>query len=79
MTDLNDAGLSRSQLLRDALLTLTAVLFAFAALDDITTDNATTFTSEWLGLGVCAAWLLTVSWRLTLEKSPRWQKPSPRV
>jgi len=23
--------------------------------------------------------LLTVSWRLTLEKSPRWQKPSPRV
>ena len=23
--------------------------------------------------------LLSVSWRLTVEKSPRWQRPSPRV
>lgn len=71
MTDLHGAGLSRSQLLRDGLLTLIAVLLAFAALDDITTDNATTFTFEWLGLGVCAAWLLTVSWRLVRGKD-RW-------
>jgi hypothetical protein len=51
MTDLNRAEQSRGQLLRDALLALTAVLIAFAAFDDITTDTATTFTFEWLGPG----------------------------
>lgn len=64
MTDLIRAGQSRGQLLRDAVLTVTAVMIAFAAFDDITTDTATTFAFEWLGLGVCAAWLLMVSWRL---------------
>lgn len=63
MTDKNRAGQSRGRLLRDAVLTVTAVLIAFAAFDDITTDTATTFWFEWLGLGVCAAWLLIVSWR----------------
>jgi hypothetical protein len=71
MTDLNRAGHQRGQLLRDALLTFTAVLIAFAAFDDITTDTATTFTFEWLGLGVCAAWLLIVSWRL-VRGQHRW-------
>ena len=71
MTGLNRAGQSRGQLLRDAVLTFTAVLIAFAAFDDITTDTATTFTSEWLGLGVCAAWLLIVSWRL-VRGERRW-------
>ena len=71
MTDLDRAGQSRGQLLRDALLTFTAVLIAFAAFDDITTDTATTFTFEWLGLGVCAAWLLMVSWRLVPAEN-RW-------
>ena len=71
MTDLSRAGQSRGQLLRDAVLTLAAVLIAFAAFDDITTDTATTFTFEWLGLGVCAAWLLIVSWRL-VHGQHRW-------
>jgi hypothetical protein len=71
MTDLNRAGQSRGQLLRDAVLTITAVLIAFAALDDITTDTAATFTVEWLGLGVCATWLLILSWRL-LRREHRW-------
>jgi hypothetical protein len=86
MTDLNRAGPSRGQLLRDAVLTFTAVLFAFAAFDDITTDTATTFTFEWLGLGLCAAWLLIVSWRLvraSISGSARcrlscWLSPSVR-
>ncbi len=64
MTDLSDAGQSRGQLLRDAVLTIAAVMIAFAALDDITTDTAATFTFEWVGLAVCATWLLIVSWRL---------------
>jgi peptidoglycan/LPS O-acetylase OafA/YrhL len=71
MTTLNRAGQSRGQLLRDAVLTFAAVLIAFAAFDDITTDTATTFTFEWLGLGVCAAWLLVVSWRLVWDEY-RW-------
>jgi hypothetical protein len=44
---------------------------AFAAFDDITTDTAATFTFEWVGLGVCATWLLIVSWRL-LRGEHRW-------
>jgi cation transport ATPase len=71
MTDLNRAGQSRGQLLRDAVLTITAVMIAFAAFDDITTDTAATFTFEWVGLGVCATWLLIVSWRL-LRGEHRW-------
>jgi cation transport ATPase len=71
MTDMNRAGQSRGQLLRDALLTFTAVLIAFAAFDDITTDTASTFTFEWLGLSVCTACLLVVSWRL-VRGEHRW-------
>ena len=55
---------SRRQLLRDAAVTLAAVLLAFAAFDDITTDSATTFTFEWAGLAICGVWLGIVSWRL---------------
>ena len=71
MTGVDRAGQSRGMLLRDALLTFTAVLIAFAAFDDITTDTATTFAFEWLGLVVCAAWLLIVSWRL-VRGEHRW-------
>lgn len=71
MTDLNRAGQLRGQLLRDAVLTFTAVLIAFAAIDDITTDTATTFTVEWLGLGLCAAGLLMVSLRV-VRSNHRW-------
>jgi peptidoglycan/LPS O-acetylase OafA/YrhL len=62
---------SRRQLLRDAAVTLATVLLAFAAFDDITTDTATTFTFEWVGLAVCGVWLLIVSWRL-LRSEHRW-------
>ena len=61
---------SRRQLLRDAAVTLATVLLAFAAFDDITTDTATTFTFEWVGLAVCGVWLLMVSWRLL--RSEHW-------
>lgn len=62
---------SRPQLLRDAAVTLAAVLLAFAAFDDITTDTATTYTVEWAALAVCAVWLLSVSVRL-LRNEHRW-------
>jgi len=62
---------SRRQLLRDAAVTLATILLAFAAFDDITTDTATTFTFEWVGLAVCGVWLLIVSWRL-LRSEHRW-------
>ena len=71
MTEMNRAGQSRGQLLLHAALTLAAVLIAFAAFDDITTDTARTFTFEWVGLAVCAMWLLVVSWRL-LRGEHRW-------
>lgn len=61
---------SRRQLLRDAAITFATVLLAFAAFDDITTDTATTFTFEWVGLAICGVWLLIVSWRLL--RSEHW-------
>ena len=57
--------------LRDAVVTVVTVLLAFAAFDDITTDNATTFTIEWVSLAVCGVWLLIVSYRL-LRSRHRW-------
>jgi hypothetical protein len=52
------------RLLRDAALTMAAVLLAWAAFDDITTDNATSFKVEYGGLILCAAWLLVLAVRL---------------
>jgi hypothetical protein len=40
--------------------TLFAVLLAFAALDDITTDNATSFALEYAVLVACCVWCLVV-------------------
>jgi hypothetical protein len=71
MNDLNRGRPLRGQLLRDAAWTFFAVLLAFAALDDITTDTDTNFTVEWVALGVCAAWLSVVSWRL-LRDEHQW-------
>lgn len=51
-------------LLSDAIITLGVILLAFAAFDDITTDNATTFTVEYCGLAICGAWLLGLAIRL---------------
>jgi hypothetical protein len=49
-------------------ITFIALLFVFAAFDDITTDNATAFTAEYLILVVCGAWLLFVACALWRER-----------
>lgn len=56
--------LSPNRSLRDAAFTLAAVLLAFAAFDDITTDSDSSFTTEWAALVLCGAWLLVVGLRL---------------
>ena len=50
--------------MRDAVLTVFAVLLAFAAFDDITTGNQPTFRTEYAVLVLCAVWLLFVGIRL---------------
>jgi hypothetical protein len=49
---------------RDGLVSLVAVLLAFAAFDDITTDHSTSFRVEYTLLAFCGAWLLGVAIRL---------------
>jgi hypothetical protein len=39
-------------------------VLAFLALDDITTDNATSFAYERVALIACAGWFTVVSWQL---------------
>ena len=51
-------------LVRDAAITIVALLLVYAAFDDITTDNATKFPVEYSLLTICAAWLAFVSARL---------------
>ena len=41
-----------------------ALLLIFAAFDDITTDNATTFRTEYALLLACAGWLIFIAVRL---------------
>ena len=48
----------------DAAITIVALLLVFAAFDDITTDDATTFWIEYSALAICVAWLAFVSVRL---------------
>jgi hypothetical protein len=47
--------------------TLVFWILAFAAFDDITTDNATSFKAEYFFLSICALWGLFLSTRLTLR------------
>jgi hypothetical protein len=47
-----------------AAITFLAVLLAFAALDDITTDRDTSFAFERLALAGCAGWFLFVARQL---------------
>jgi hypothetical protein len=54
-------------LLRTAALTLTTVIVAVIALDDITTDDAASFGFERFALLGCWTWLLVVSARLMRE------------
>lgn len=52
------------QYLVSGLATLAALLLIFAAFDDITTDNATTFRTEYAFLLACAGWLIFLAVRL---------------
>jgi hypothetical protein len=56
--------LFHSDLLRDAAITMVAVVLAFLALDDITTDTAPSFMLERTALAGCASWFGIVAWRL---------------
>ena len=49
---------------RDAVVTIAALLLVFAAFDDITTDNATSFRLEYAILVASAIWLLFIALRL---------------
>lgn len=53
-----------TQYLASGLATCTALLLMFAAFDDITTDNATTFRTEYAWLLACGGWLSFVALRL---------------
>ena len=57
-------GRDSSGFLRDALISLAALLLVFAAFDDITTGNSTHFTVEYTVLVLCAAWFGFVAVRL---------------
>ena len=51
--------------MRDAIITLVAVILALAAIDDITTDRATTgFVPERTLLVVCTGWFVFLAWRI---------------
>jgi len=62
--ELNSASATGTRLFANAAITLVALLLVFAAFDDITTDNATTFRVEYTFLAGCAGWLLFVAWSL---------------
>ena len=49
---------------RDGLITFGVLLLAFAAFDDITTDNSTDFTVEYTALVACAMWFGLVAAKL---------------
>ena len=70
MVTINHASDSRDTrkiaFFRDGVITIVVQLFVFAAFDDITTDNATTFPVEYSILVACTAWLVFVAatlWR----------------
>jgi hypothetical protein len=56
-----DGGPASRRLARDAVVTIAALLLVFAAFDDITTDNATSFPLEYTILVAVAVWLLFIA------------------
>ena len=58
---------SNAVLIVDGFVTLAFVVLAFLAFDDITTDNATSFTVEYTCLLACAIWCLAVAVRLATK------------
>jgi hypothetical protein len=59
-----DRDAASRRLRRDAVVTIAALLLVFAAFDDITTDNATSFPLEYTILIASAVWLLFIAGRL---------------
>ena len=59
-----ERGIGATQYLALGLATFAALLLMFAAFDDITTDDATTFRMEYAFLLACAAWLIFIAVRL---------------
>jgi len=49
---------------RDAVISFALVVLAVGALDDITTDSASSFPLERTALAGCAVWFAVVAWRL---------------
>ena len=64
--DIRRAGAIRH--LQDGFVTVAVLLLIFAAFDDITTDNATTFRLEYTILLACAGWLLVLALRLLRQR-----------
>lgn len=58
------SGTGALRYLRDGLVTIGVLLLVFAAFDDITTDNATTFRFEYTILLACVGWLFLLGLRL---------------
>jgi hypothetical protein len=65
------AGRGSSPYLGHAAGTFAALLIIFAAFDDITTDNATTFRAEYTLVVICAVWLAFIAVRLARSGHPR--------
>ena len=59
-----DRDAASRRLRRDAVVTIAALLLVFAAFDDITTDDATSFPLEYTALVASAVWLLFIAGRL---------------
>jgi hypothetical protein len=59
-----DSAGAATRLFAHSAITVVALLLVFAAFDDITTDNATTFRVEYTFLVGCAGWLLFVAYSL---------------
>ena len=65
MRDAIDVQRARAvRLMVDAVVTVVALVIAFLAFDDITTDNSTDFTVEYALLTAGATWLLVLAIRL---------------
>jgi hypothetical protein len=58
---------SDAVLIVDGLVTFAFIVLAWLAFDDITTDNATSFTVEYTCLLACAIWCLVVAVRLAAK------------
>jgi hypothetical protein len=64
LTDTHDPHRRKAGFLTDGVITAVVLVLVFAALDDITTDNATAFPMEYSILIISGGWLLYVIARL---------------